>query len=115
VKPILFMLRPSFPDAKVGPGTFFCPHTATVEGLLAIYPGLRERLDVRHVDFARPRHAVIAELGEAHQICPVLVLPAGWPDAPASARRAEGRAFFVGATEIAEFLALWAGIDRPHP
>jgi hypothetical protein len=45
----------------------------------------------------------------------VLVLPAGWPDAPASARRAEGRAFFVGATEIAEFLALWAGIDRPHP
>jgi hypothetical protein len=45
----------------------------------------------------------------------VLVLPLGWLAAPATARRAEDRAFFVGAEEIGRFLADWCGIALPHP
>lgn len=114
-KPILFLLRPSFPDPRVGPGAYYCPHCAAIEGLLAYFPELRERLDIRHVDFARPRREIVAEVGEANQACPVLVLPLGWQAAPATARRAEGRAFFVGAEEIGRFLADWCGIALPHP
>lgn len=113
--PKLFILKPSFPDAKAGDGLFFCPHSATVEGLLAFYADLRRRLDVRYIDFPKPRKEVIDEIGEAHQSCPVLILPPGWPDPPESARRANGRAFFVGADEIARFLAQWACTGRPHP
>lgn len=113
--PKLFMLKPSFPDAKAGPGLYFCPHSAAVEGILAFYPALRQKLDVRYVDFARPRHEVIAEIGEANQSCPVLVLPEGWPDPTPTSRRANGRAFFVGEAEIARFLSGWAGIAMPHP
>ncbi len=115
IRPVLFVLRPSFAAPKAGPGTYFCPHSATVEGLLSFHPELRERLDVRYVDFARPRRAVIAEIGEANQACPVLVLPPEWTSPPANGRCAEGRTFFVGATEIATFLAEWAGIGMPHP
>ena len=115
MRPLLFILKRSFADPKAGPGMFFCPHSATVEGLLSFHPELRTRLDVRYVDFARPRREVIAELGEANQACPVLILPRDWPEAVATGRRAEGRTFFVGATEIAGFLSEWAGIGMPHP
>jgi hypothetical protein len=114
-KPTLFLLQPSFLDPAAGTGLFFCPHSATVEGLLSFFPVLRERLEVRFVDFPRPRSAVVAELGEAHQACPVLVLPPGWTGPTASGQQANGRTFFVGATDIASFLALWAGISLPHP
>jgi hypothetical protein len=113
-RPRLFLLRPSFPDPAAGPGVFYCPHCVTVEGLLSFHPGLRERLDVRYVGFARPRHEVIAEIGAANQACPVLVMPPG-VEGPVPGRNAAGRTFYVGATEIAGFLAEWAGIGRPHP
>lgn len=114
-RPLLFLLEPSFPDPGVGPGLFFCPHCATVEGILAYYPAVRERLDVRHVAFQRPRAAVIEVLGPEHQACPALVLPPDWTESRAPCRRAHGRIFFVGAGEIAAFLAEWAGIALPHP
>lgn len=113
-RPRLFLLKPSFPDPEAGPGLLHCPHSAAVEGLLSFHPELRERLEVRYVDFARPRQEVIAELGEAHQVCPVLVLPPGVPG-PVPGRSAEGRSFFVGSSEIAGFLAQWAGTSLPHP
>jgi len=68
-RPLLFLLEPSFPDPGVGSGLFFCPHCATVEGILAYYPAVRERLDVRHVAFQRPRAAVIEVLGPEHRAC----------------------------------------------
>lgn len=115
MRPILFLLKPSFPDPKIGPGLFYCPHCAQVEGLLSLYPHLRHRLDVRYVDFARPRHEVIAEIGESNQACPVLILPATFGTASVAGRTAAGRTFFVGADEISGFLAEWAGIAHPHP
>ncbi|MCA2979401.1 MAG: DUF3088 domain-containing protein [Myxococcaceae bacterium] len=115
MRPQLFLLEPSFSDPAVGPGTFFCPHCAVVEGLLSYSPALRERLDVTYVRFERPRPEVVAVLGVAHQACPVLVLPEGAPTPAAPSRTANDRTFFVGATEIAAFLSEWASIGRPHP
>jgi hypothetical protein len=34
---------------------------------------------------------------------------------PVPGRSAEGRSFFVGSSEIAGFLAQWAGTSLPHP
>jgi hypothetical protein len=115
MRPLLFILKRSFADPKAGSGMFFCPHSATVEGLLSFHPELRTRRDVRYGDFARPGRAVIAELGEANQACPALIPPRARPEAVAPGRRAEGRTFVVGATEIAGFLSEWAGIGMPHP
>ena len=114
----LFLLRPDFDDAAFGPGIFYCPHCIALEGLLATYPRLRHEIAVRYVDFPRPRPAVIAEIGEANQSCPVLVLganEASRPDLPASARRAEnGRVFFVGEKDIGSYFAVRFGIARSH-
>lgn len=118
MRPVLYMLKPSFPDAKAGPGLFFCPHSATIEGLLSYAPALRERLEIRVVDFPRPRHEIIAQIGEANQACPVLILPPGVaPPAamPLAHREANGRVFFVGAQEIAAYLCAWASIPQWHP
>ncbi len=115
MKPTLWLLKPNFPDPGVGPGLYFCPHCAAVEGILAYFPEVRERLIVRHIDFPRPRHEVIAEIGVDHQACPVLILPADWPEVQKGARQSMGRSFFVGEHEIASFLAEWAGTALPHP
>jgi hypothetical protein len=79
---ILFLISPnSRPDRPEG---WYCPDCALVEGVLAYYPQLRAALDVRHVDFPRPRQAVIDLVGEAFQDCPCLLLDPGMAgiDAP---------------------------------
>lgn len=38
------------------------------------YPKLKAQLDVRVVDFERPRAEVVALLGEENQCCPSLIL-----------------------------------------
>jgi hypothetical protein len=114
-RPKLFLLKPSFVDPKAGPGDWFCVHCAMLEGLLLQHPDMAAQLDVHRIDFERPRPAVIAELGEAHQVCPVLVLPPGWQGPTAGGREANGRTFFVGDHDIAVFLATWAGTPKPHP
>ena len=74
VKPILFLLRAGFPDAKHGPEGAYCPECATVAGILHYYPDVAAQLDIRQVDVPRPRTDVVALVGEEHQSCPVLVL-----------------------------------------
>ncbi|WP_341835730.1 DUF3088 family protein [Chitinophaga pollutisoli] len=53
----LFLLKPDFPDEKLSlPGqTYYCPACAWIEGILHYYPFLRDRMEVIHVDFPRPR------------------------------------------------------------
>lgn len=71
-QPILFLIRAnSRPDRPEG---WYCPDCALVEGVLAYYPQLRAAIDVRHVDFDRPRTAIIALVGEAFQDSPCLLL-----------------------------------------
>ncbi|MCG7349627.1 DUF3088 family protein [Sphingomonas sp. ACRSK] len=49
---------PAYPDAH-----YFCFDCIVIEGVLAAYPQLRERLDVEHVAWARPRERVVALVG----------------------------------------------------
>jgi hypothetical protein len=83
--PILFLIRP---DSRMDrPEGWYCPDCALVEGVLAAYPQLRAAIDVRHVDFARPRQPIIDLVGEGAQDCPCLLLdPAIGSDDPELSR-----------------------------
>ena len=111
---ILFLLQHDFRD---GPGApYYCPECAQLTGVLHYYPQLRQRLEVRHVDYPRPRAAVVALVGEANQGCPVLVLGAEAPavvaDVPIGVHG--GRRFVSGAPAIGRYLAAVHGVGRPH-
>jgi len=113
-KDTLFLLQREFPDPRLPANTYFCPHTAKIEGLLATFPEKTRLLDVIHVDFARPREAVIARIGEENQSLPVLVLS---PDAPSAipAETAGNERFVSDQAAILEVLAVRHGFPRPHP
>ena len=108
----LYLLNPDWFDDQGGP--WFCPPGAVIEGVLGFYPRLRDALQVTYLDHPRPRPAVIAEVGEAHQGCPVLVLDGDfdWPQAQVSA--ATGRRFLQD-EDIVPYLAARYGIGLPHP
>lgn len=110
----LYLLKPDFLDGDKGP--YFCPGCAQMLGLLEIYPTLKDVLEIRLVDFARPRPELVELLGEENQSCPVLVLhkvAAGLPS-HLSVQNAEGHSFLEGANEIAEYLAHIHGVGIPH-
>lgn len=111
---ILFLLKEKFED---GPGQpYYCPQCAEITGVLAYFPDLRHQLDVRYVDFPRPRKDVVELIGEANQSCPVLVLAAK----PATnamelmSGNINGRYFVSGPREIARYWAQMYPISRPH-
>ncbi len=108
----LYLLNPDWFDDEGGP--WFCPPGAVVEGVLSFYPQLREKLEIIYLDHPRPRPAVIAEVGEANQSCPLLVLDGtfAWPDAQVS--EATGQRFLMDG-DILPYLAARYGIGRPHP
>jgi hypothetical protein len=112
-RPVLFLLEPDFPDPAIGEGPWYCPHCAQVEGLLAMYPQLRARLDIRRVDFAKPRSAIVEFLGPEVQSCPMLVLPLGTPTPPVEHRVVRDRTILVGGTAIGGYFAHWAHIRPP--
>ena len=114
---VLFLLKPGFPDAKAGPGEFYCAPCATVSGLLTYYPQLREAVEVRSVTFPRPRAEVAALLGDNHPGCPVLVLDdaSKVPDGVTVHTAPTGRRYVDGPTDIGNYLAHTHGVSRPHP
>lgn len=110
----LYLLNPDFMDQGRGP--YFCPGCAQMVGLLEFYPVLKQHLEIRWLDFLRPRSELIDLLGEEHQSCPVLVLkdtPKG-QSSKIALQEARGRWFVEGANEIATYLAHVQGIGIPH-
>lgn len=110
----LYLLKPHFMDARKGP--YFCPSCAQMVGLLEFYPALKQQLEVRWLDFPRPRPELIELLGEENQSCPVLVLK-GAPNSPPATlafRQAKGLWFVEGADEIANYLAHVHSTGIPH-
>ena len=111
----LFLLKPDF--TVEGRGPYYCPSCATLEGVLAFYPRLRNELDVQQVAFERPRAAVVAELGAANQGLPVLIIGR---NAPASAvagldvKESQGKRFLQSTGEIGLYLARTYGIGEPN-
>lgn len=110
---ILFLLKHDFPeDAE----RYYCPECAEMNGVLAYYPALRHQLDVRYVNFPRPRTEVISLVGAANQSCPVLIL-AGRPAtdlAGITLGEHAGRHFISGSRDIATYLARAHGSGLPH-
>ena len=111
---ILFLLKEKFED---GPGqAYFCPHCAEITGVLAYFPELRHQLDVRYVDFPRPRRDLVQLIGEANQNCPMLVL-AEKPSIDVLEMMSgshNGRYFVSGPREISRYWAATRNISRPH-
>ncbi len=108
----LFLLNPDWHDDEGGP--WFCPAGAFIEGVLAFYPTLKAQLDITRLDHPRPRPAVIGQVGEDHQSCPILVLDGefDWPGAQTSAVTG---ARFLQDHAIVPYLAARYGIGLPHP
>ena len=74
----LFLLKADFQDAARADGKrYFCPDCVMIEGLLSYYPRLQDELEVKYVNFARPRQALVELVGEENQSCPVLVFEDG--------------------------------------
>lgn len=110
-KDTLFLITPGFSDPKLPGVSFVCPFCNQVEGLLASFPELASRIDVKRVGFARPREAVIALVGEANQGLPLLVLA---QDPPPDASEREGAFFIQDTARILELLAERHGFPRLH-
>lgn len=110
----LYLLKPQFMDKGQGP--YFCPGCAQMAGLLEFYPALKQQLEVRFLDFPRPRPELVELLGDENQSCPVLVLkdaPSGIPST-FPLQQSKGRWFVEGADEIAHYLAHAYGVGIPH-
>jgi hypothetical protein len=109
----LFLMAPGFLDGDDGP--FFCPHAAALEGFMKYVPDVESHVDVRRIDFARPRPAIIELLGEEHQGTPVLVLEEDHdPGDGTQVSEQTGRAFILGEIEISRFLSDELGVMKPH-
>jgi hypothetical protein len=115
---ILFLLTPGFTDsARDGVGKrYYCPDCAFLEGVLACCPELRDRLDIRYVDYPRPRRPIVDLVGEAHQGCPNLVLDPGNHQFVDAGRfhRAGDRLHATDTRVIVEYLAARYGALAPH-
>lgn len=77
MKDTLYILAPGFGDPAYPGKTFYCWHCALMEGVLASFPELADRLDVRRIAWPKPRREVAELLGEDNQSLPVLVLAEG--------------------------------------
>jgi hypothetical protein len=109
----LYLLKTDFIDNGQH---YYCPACAEVAGILAFYPALKAQVQVRHVDFPRPRPELAALLGEANQSCPVLVLakvPANLPS-HLKVHMGNNHAFVEGAREIGDYFAHVHGTPLPH-
>lgn len=113
-KPILFMLAPWI-EAD-GKGPYYCPDCALVEGFFYYSPKVREKLEMIHVDFARPRKKVVDCLGEENQSCPVLVVQ-NEEKMPKGAKKSlsTGRVFIDDPALICQYLGERFDAILPHP
>ncbi len=111
---ILFLLNPNFLDHAYPGETFYCWHCVLMEGLLSSFPQLKDQLDVVRIPWPRPRHEVVALIGEANQSLPVLILD---ESAPAGLETGSwnGTRFVEGKDAILNALHLRHGIPLPHP
>lgn len=109
---VLFVFRPGFTDRG---SRWFCPYSAQVIGFLSYYPEVRGTVDLRELDFPRPRQAMVDLVGADHQSAPLLVL-AGDPPAIADVTIAEanGHRFVEKTIEILRYLAATRGLPGPH-
>lgn len=113
---ILYVLKENFDDSFSGSDPYFCPHCAEIKGVLGYFPKLLHNLDVRFVDYARPRTEIVEMIGEDHQDCPVLILaePPAMDAMEMMSGEAGGHYFVNGPKAIAAYWAHTQNISRRH-
>lgn len=109
----LFIIKAPFEDSALD-GMWFCTSCATMEGVLLVNPHWGRSIDIKRLPFPRPRHDIIALIGEQHQSMPVLVI-ADLENAPGDAKMHEGHAFIDDHKAILRYLAKTYGGAGPHP
>lgn len=110
----LLLLRPGFDDPAYPGQQFYCWHCALLEGVLASFPDLAEKLDVERIEWPRPRQSVIALVGEQNQSLPLMVLVEG-DSSPHQTGVYEGRVFIAEKDKILAALSERHGFPLPHP
>lgn len=112
MKDQLYLLRPGFMNAGMGP--LYCSDSAPVEGVLSFFPQLRELLDIHYLEFPRPRAALVQALGEKNQSLPVLILAPGRKikDAALTPNCALEQSFFTDEGSIRQYLSSQYGLPQ---
>lgn len=110
----LYLLDPSFTDPAYPDRTFYCRDCITIDGLLARFPDKATMLDIVRVPYPRPRDAVVAVVGEAHQNLPLLVLSANADPALADGRH-DGTYFVSDPKGLLHALHVRHGFPEAHP
>ncbi len=113
-KDILFILQTDFADPAYGGDIFYCEHCVLLEGVLAAFPELAQKIEVRRLNWPRPRKDVVDMLGEDNQNLPALVLR-GSVDSDLPVKAANGLHFVNDKDDLLEVMARRYGIARPHP
>ena len=77
----LFLLRPGFEDPAYPGRRFYCWHCVLIEGLLASFPQLAERLDVERIVPYPDHDAAIARIdgAQAAALGSLARMPGGTP------------------------------------
>src|SRR4051794_31083318 len=112
MKDQLYLLRPGFMNAGIGP--LYCGDSLPVEGLLSFFPQLRSLLDVHYLEFPRPRAALVDLLGEESQGVPVLILAGDREiaDPDLQLKTAKGRRFYADERSIRRYLSEQYGLPE---
>jgi hypothetical protein len=105
MKDQLYLLRPGFMNAGMGP--LYCSDSAPVEGVLSFFPQLRVLVDIHYLEFPRPRKALIEALGESNQSLPVLILAPErqLKDQELEPSQVNGKVFFTDEKSIRHYLS----------
>jgi hypothetical protein len=105
MKDQLYLLRPGFMNAGMGP--LYCSDSAPVEGVLSFFPQLRDLVEIHYLEFPRPRQALVGALGESNQSLPVLILAATRKvkDDELEPKSANGKFFFTDEKSIRHYLS----------
>ena len=116
VEPVALMrdMHARFADPALPGRSFLCPDCTLIEGILALCPELTGRVAIHRIGFARPRAAVVARIGEAHQSLPVLILAEG-RTSPFRSGAAGGREFISDPKGIAAEWSRHFAIPELHP
>ncbi|MHA0320229.1 DUF3088 domain-containing protein [Sphingomonas melonis] len=110
----LVILKPDFADPAFPNARFYCWHCALMEGVIASFPELAEKIDVLRIAWPRPRNEVVELIGTKNQSLPVLVF-ADDADAELATGNHGGRLFAEGKDAILDALSKRHGIPLPHP
>jgi hypothetical protein len=105
MKDQLYLLRPGFMNAGMGP--LYCSDSAPVEGVLSFFPQLRDLLDIHYLEFPRPRAPLVEALGEQNQSLPVLILAPNrkLKDKDLEPTQANDKVFFTDESSIRHYLS----------